>query len=136
MNNTTGKGDNIHVIACASEDRLEYYESRFGSFTAEAFNEFVAHLLHHISLSHDLSEIVLVVDNAPYHANVHDVLHDNDLAPAVILKLGPYSPMLNPIESMFSVYKSAVKRFLARHRSAILQVPSGSSIVAHRTRYL
>ncbi|KAG3114661.1 hypothetical protein PI125_g6211 [Phytophthora idaei] len=53
-----------------------------------------------------------------------------------MLKLGPYSPMLNPIENVFSAYKSAVKRFLARQRPAILRVPEDTTITEHRARYL
>ncbi|GMF53398.1 unnamed protein product [Phytophthora fragariaefolia] len=54
----------------------------------------------------------------------------------VKLKLGPYSPMLNPIENVFSVYKSAVKRFLARRRPAILRVPDGVTITEHQAGFL
>ncbi|KAF1777571.1 hypothetical protein GQ600_19208 [Phytophthora cactorum] len=43
-------------------------------------------------------------------------------------------PMLNPIENVFSAYKSAVKRFLAR--PAILRVPEDTTISEHRARYL
>ncbi|KAE9344951.1 hypothetical protein PR003_g8197 [Phytophthora rubi] len=44
--------------------------------------------------------------------------------------------MLNPIENVFSVYKSAVKRFLARQRPAILRVPEVMTITEHRSKFL
>ncbi|OWY96647.1 hypothetical protein PHMEG_00033037 [Phytophthora megakarya] len=44
--------------------------------------------------------------------------------------------MLNPIKNCFSTFKSMVKRFLARHRPGILQVPPHRTIKAHREEYL
>ncbi|KAG2900837.1 hypothetical protein PC116_g16179 [Phytophthora cactorum] len=44
--------------------------------------------------------------------------------------------MLNPIENVFSVYKCAVERFLARQRPAILRVPDGVTITGHRAGFL
>lgn len=44
--------------------------------------------------------------------------------------------MLNPIQNCFSVFKAMVKRFLARHRQAILQVSPRRTIKAHRKQYL
>ncbi|KAI9985793.1 hypothetical protein PInf_024559 [Phytophthora infestans] len=42
----------------------------------------------------------------------------------------------NPIENCFSAFKAMVKRFLARHRQAILRVPPHLTIKAHRESYL
>ncbi|ETV81652.1 hypothetical protein H257_05279 [Aphanomyces astaci] len=36
----------------------------------------------------------------------------------LLLRLGPYSPMLNPIESCFSVLKARIKSYLALHTDA------------------
>ncbi|KAH9106028.1 hypothetical protein AeMF1_018269 [Aphanomyces euteiches] len=56
-------------------------------------------------------KVVIVLDNAPAHSQteVRSIAHDG----MCILRLGPYSPMLNPIEGCFSVLKAAIKRFLA-----------------------
>ena len=62
VENNTGKGKNIHVVACVSEHGLEYHESRFGSLKAVDCNAFVERLLRHIAQSHDLNEVVIVVD--------------------------------------------------------------------------
>ncbi|KAF0734162.1 hypothetical protein Ae201684_009030 [Aphanomyces euteiches] len=55
--------------------------------------------------------IVIVLDNAPAHSQseLRCVPHED----MCLLRLGPYSPMLNPIESCFSVLKASIKRFLA-----------------------
>ncbi|POM65071.1 LOW QUALITY PROTEIN: Hypothetical protein PHPALM_19289 [Phytophthora palmivora] len=39
----------------------------------------------------------------------------------LLIKLSPYSPMLNPIENVFSVFKSGVKSYLALHRDDIIR---------------
>ncbi|OWY96172.1 hypothetical protein PHMEG_00033627, partial [Phytophthora megakarya] len=61
---------------------------------------------------------------------------EDAFADAEFLRLGPYSPMFNPIENCFSTFKSMVKRFLARHRPGILQVPPHRTIKAHREEYI
>ncbi|KAG6590688.1 Replication protein A 70 kDa DNA-binding subunit [Phytophthora cinnamomi] len=134
--NTASKGSNIHVIACISENGLAYSERRFGSFTSDKCNEFMRRLLRHISLTTPLNDVVIVADNAPCHANVEDVFKEEAFSEAKLLRLGPYSPMLNPIEKCFSTFKAMVKRFLARHSQAILEVPSHRTIKERREQYL
>ncbi|EGZ24120.1 hypothetical protein PHYSODRAFT_311228 [Phytophthora sojae] len=107
------KGKNIHVIAVISSTGVTYQESQFDSFTSELANEFIRRFLRHIH-----------------------VFEEPESAGTEMLKLGPYSPMLNPIENVLSVYKSVVKRFLARQRPAILRVPEGTTITEHRAGFL
>ncbi|KAG3111740.1 hypothetical protein PI124_g10592 [Phytophthora idaei] len=126
--NTASKGSNIHVIACISEEGLAYSEKRFGSFTSENCNELFRRLLTHIARTTRHDNVVLVADNAPCHANIEDVFEEEPFADAKFLRLGPYCPMLNPIENCFSSFKAMAKRFLARHRS--LQVPPHRTIKA------
>ncbi|KAG2778094.1 hypothetical protein PC129_g17754 [Phytophthora cactorum] len=136
QNGVASKGKNIHVIAMISSTGLAYQESQFGSFTAELANEFIRHFLRHIRTTTSLDEIVVVLDNAPCHTSTKDVFEKEEFQDAEMLKLGPYFTTLNPIENVFSAYKSAVKRFLTRQRPAILRVPENTTIIEHRTRYL
>ncbi|KAG2889166.1 hypothetical protein PC114_g18083 [Phytophthora cactorum] len=99
-------------------------------------NEFIRHFLRYIRTTTSLDEVVVVLDNAPCHTSAKDVFEEEEFHDAEMLKLGPYSPMLNHIENVFSAYKSAVKRFLARQRPAILRVPEDTTITEHRARYL
>ncbi|POM80622.1 Hypothetical protein PHPALM_1519, partial [Phytophthora palmivora] len=103
-----------HVGAVPSG--LTYQESQFSSFTGDLANEFIRRFL--------------------CHTDAEDVFDEEEFEDAEVLKLGPYSPKLNPIENVFSVYKSAVKQFLARQRPAILRVPDGTTITEHRAKYL
>ncbi|EGZ07061.1 hypothetical protein PHYSODRAFT_341220 [Phytophthora sojae] len=125
---TSSKSKNIHVIACISRDGVEYHEGRFGSFDSEAANETLR--------EGPLSNVIVVLDNAPCHMNVEDVCEEAEFAGAECLRLGPYSPMLNGIENVFSVYKAAVKRYMAANRSSILSVPEGTKIAVHRSAFL
>jgi len=61
--------------------------------------------------------IVIVLDNAPEHSQTEQRVVE--LADMELLILGPYSPMCNPIEGCFSVFKSEVKSCLAVDREAI-----------------
>ncbi|KAG6603058.1 Replication protein A 70 kDa DNA-binding subunit [Phytophthora cinnamomi] len=110
--------------------------TRFGSFISDKCNEFMRRLLRHISLTTPLNDVVIVAENAPCHANVEDVFKEDAFSEAKLLRLGPYSPMLNPIENCFSTFKAMVKRYLARHRRAILEVPPHRTIKEYREQYL
>ncbi|KAG3143252.1 hypothetical protein PC128_g24625 [Phytophthora cactorum] len=63
-------------------------------------------------------KMVIVLDSAPAHNQTEERLEEviaehGDLE---LLRLDPYSPMLNPIEGCFSVFKARVKAYLAEHR--------------------
>ncbi|RHY21882.1 hypothetical protein DYB32_010317, partial [Aphanomyces invadans] len=45
-------------------------------------------------------------------------------------------PMLNPIENVFSAFKSDVKRSLRQRRQELLTIPPNTTIKAHRGRIL
>ncbi|POM74369.1 Hypothetical protein PHPALM_8682 [Phytophthora palmivora] len=111
---------------------LAYQESQFGSITVDLANEFIRRFLRHISTTMPLDEVVVVLDIAPCHTDAEDVFDEEEFEDAEVLKLGPYSPISVPIENVFSVYKSVIKRFLARQRPAILRVPDGTTITEHR----
>ncbi|EGZ20028.1 hypothetical protein PHYSODRAFT_490273 [Phytophthora sojae] len=106
-----GGGQNMHVIACICEHGLI------------------------------LSGVVLVLDNAPCHCRAVAVFEETEFLDAKLLCLGPYSPMLNPIEifpneNVFSTFKSAMKAFMTNHRMGILDVPAGVTMKDHRQSFL
>lgn len=82
--------------------------------------DFLRRLLRHLAATEDLANVVIVLDNAPCHSKIEKVLEEDEFSGAYILRLGPYSPMLNPIENVFSSFKAAVKKFLALNRQAII----------------
>ena len=81
--------------------------------------------------------VVLVFDNAPCHSNVEEHVLVGELITCKILRLSPYSPMLNHIENVWSVLKSRVKRELGSRMPQILASNSSSlSMKEHRLRML
>ena len=83
----------------------------------------------HFDPGQQLSELVVIADNAPAHSRLEQVFDGTE---AVLLRLAPYSPMLtlNPIEKIWSKIKSFVK--------AQVRVPQveGSGIQEQRLQYL
>ncbi|KAG2884865.1 hypothetical protein PC129_g23429 [Phytophthora cactorum] len=133
-----GGGQNMHVIACNSENGLVHYETNFGSNRHANTNDFIRALLRRIRDSSELTlaDVVLVIDNAPCHCRAESVFEEEEFLDATLLRLGPYSPMLNPIENVFSMFKASVKAFLREQRRAILSVPNGVTMKDHRQAFL
>ncbi|KAE8989707.1 hypothetical protein PR001_g21699 [Phytophthora rubi] len=50
----------------------------------------------------------------------------------VLLRLGPYSPMLNPIEGCWNVLKSKMRRFMATKKQELLVRGEYDTYTAHR----
>lgn len=91
---------------------MELCVSRRGSFRHETANRFIHELLDAmLQRGVDLTTVVLVVDNAPCHSRIEQALTSYTRGPqASLLRLSPYSPMLNPIENVWSKLKAVVKR--------------------------
>lgn len=103
----TSRGPNIHLIGAVTSHGVVKMETRRGSFNWQRVNEWVQSLLEEwVSNGFRLEDLVVVADNAPSHSRLSLVFEQSA---AVLLKLGPYSPMLNPIESIWSKIKSHVK---------------------------
>ena len=84
-----------------------------------------------------VASVVLVFDKAPFHSNVESDLLTDILRDCKLLRLSPYSPVLNPIEHVWSVIKSEVKKNLAKEMESILNANRGQmSIREHRLRAL
>ncbi|ETI39043.1 hypothetical protein F443_15329 [Phytophthora nicotianae P1569] len=108
----------------------------------------VAETQKHFSFSDEIQQLhgrpaptravycVVVCDNPSIHAGVKEVTQLSDYVGVELIKLSPYSHMLNPIENVFSVFKSGVKSYLAEHRDAILRPPRGVTKAEHRASYM
>lgn len=125
------RGPNIHLIGAISmtgEAKIKKSDvkelsfltgvikmtTRRGSFNSQEANTWMKALFEEwIAQGKRLNDLLVVVDNAPCHARLEDVFLN---CPARLLRLGPYSPMLNPIETIWSKIKNHVKSHL--------QVPS------------
>ena len=104
------KGPNIHIIGAISQNGLEYWEKRRGSYKKEEAGNFVRRLIATlVGNGIQLHNIVIVCDNAPCHSNIEALLLEPEFDGARIKRLGPYSPQINPIESAWSFVKEKFK---------------------------
>ncbi len=101
------RGPNIHLIGAITANGVVKMESRRGSFKWQDVNQWVRGLLVQWTANgFRLEDLVVVADNAPNHSRLSHVFEGTA---AVLLKLGPYSPMLNPIENIWSIVKAHIK---------------------------
>lgn len=101
------RGPNLHLIGAITNNGIVKMTTNRGSFTWQKANEWFTQLLEFwVESGHVLSELVVVADNAPCHNRLHLVFEASE---AKLLKLGPYSPMLNAIETIWSKIKASVK---------------------------
>lgn len=95
------------MIGAISAAGVIAMERRRDSFTALLANEWIQRLMNTWEeLGNRLSDLVIVCDNAPCHSRLEVVINATE---ANLLRLAPYSPMLNPIESIWAKLKMAVK---------------------------
>ena len=82
---------------------------RRGSFLGGSANEWLSNLADRIEeRGINLAIVVIICDNAPihFHSRFEQVAQTKGFT---LLRLGPYSPMLNPIPNVWSIVKAAVE---------------------------
>jgi len=109
---TGSKGSNIHLIRCIGNIGLIHHEIRRGSFKKPEAMEFIRNCLRKAQNNY-ASHVVMVIDNASCHGSIEEVFKENEFENHRLLRLEPYSPMLNDIEYTWSHLKSSVKKDLA-----------------------
>lgn len=76
---------------------------------------------------------MVVLDNAPAHNQTEQRVQERQ--DTVLLRLGPYSRIFNPIEECFSVLKATIKTKLRLH-AADLAAPRGfAALTAQRMKF-
>ena len=65
-------------------------------------------------------------------------MEEEEFEDARLLRLGPYSAPLNPIEEVWNVLKAHMKSALAQKMTELLTTapPAGTTLVAHRLQFL
>jgi len=118
----SSKGPNIHIIGAISQNGLEYWEKRRGHYKKEEACNFVKRLIRTIVGNGTLAQnIVIICDNAPCLSNIERVLLEPEFQLCTILRLGPYSPQLNPIEAVWSFTKEKFKSLHAVRKNAMME---------------
>lgn len=122
------RGPNVHLIGGITSAGVVLMQRKRGSYTAVLANTWLEELLHRWEeLGNELLDLVIVCDNAPCHSRLEEVVNGTE---ARLLRLGPYSPMLNPIENIWSKIKTYCKTHL---RVPDVQPPG---VVEQRLTYL
>lgn len=105
------KGPNLHVIGAITSTGLVHWERQRGSFKMENCNSWLRRCLQACIATAGVQpqDIVVVMDNAPAHTNAEAVFEEALFHGGRVLRLAPYSPMLNPIEHVWSVVKARIK---------------------------
>jgi transposase len=104
----TSKGANIHMIAALTQTGLLNFQRKRGSYKSHNCNEWLREVLQaSVDLGVITSNIILVCDNAPCHSRAEQVI--GEFQGACLIRLAPYSPMMNPVEMAWSVIKSCIR---------------------------
>jgi hypothetical protein len=101
------RGRNISVCAAMSNEGFLHEVLRPGVYTAQTFCLFLCELF---VVLHDMgrSNCWLVLDNVKFH-HCEIVSSCASQHGHTLVFLPPYSPMLNPIESLFSKWKTLIR---------------------------
>ncbi|GMF27826.1 unnamed protein product [Phytophthora fragariaefolia] len=143
---TPSQGANLHVQGGVSSGTgIVLMRPHVGSVTKQENARFVADLFTAALRTEEYSElaptnkVVIVTDNAPVHSEVEtlargmlvlDGIMNGDKL--VVLRLAPYSPMLNPIEGCWNVLKAKMRRFIAERKEEFLVRGEYATFCAHR----
>lgn len=104
------KGPNLHIIGAISSIGLMYWEKRRGSLKKPDFQAWLRRCLQAtVAAGYPAHDIVVVVDNAPAHSQAEAVFQEAEFVGGALVRLAPYSPMLNPIESVWNFVKLNIK---------------------------
>ncbi|KAG9414098.1 hypothetical protein AC1031_013305 [Aphanomyces cochlioides] len=115
-----------------------YCEMKRGSYKSDGANEWLRRMLRSaIESIGSFNDIVVIPDNAPCHSKLSRVIQDDEFFGVQLLKLSPYSPMLNPIENLWSSMKAFIDTHLRQGLAAFLgRPPDGQTREEFRIQYL
>ncbi|KAF0714003.1 hypothetical protein AaE_011662 [Aphanomyces astaci] len=131
-------GKNLHVIGAISTTNFFYCTHKRGAYKHADANQWIRGMLGS-AMNHygGLQDIVVIADNAPCHSRLENVFAEDEFRPATLLRLAPYSPMMNPIENLWSQFKAHVKTLLRERLAAFMgPPPDGSTREEFRMQYL
>ncbi|TBU11052.1 DDE-like endonuclease, partial [Hamiltosporidium tvaerminnensis] len=109
---TAARSRNISVVAAMNKYGMIYYKIHERAVNGEDFKLFIKEINESCQRQGILTPI-FVMDNARIH-HYRGLNDDEEIASYRIKYLPPYSPFLNPIENVFSVWKNKVSRGGAR----------------------
>lgn len=99
---------NISVLAAMNKNELLFKKIRFSAFNGEVFKQSLLEI-YELCTSKNILNPIFILDNARIHhyRGLMDLTSQNGIK---LQFLPPYSPFLNPIENVFSIWKNQVIR--------------------------
>lgn len=122
------RGRNLHIIGAITAYGVVCMTRRRGAFRSEDAKEWVNAMMQNLPGNLRTEDVVFVCDNAPAHSRLQQCEEEN---PGMqVLKLAPYSPMLNPVEGVWSKVKSFVKQRMG------VPAVAGRGVLEQRMNYV
>lgn len=101
---------NTTVCMAISKEEIILYQKKEGSFDSNSFRYFLRELIQNIERS-NIQNCCLILDNSPIHKP--EIVEAECSGKVHFMFLPPYSPNLNPIENIFGIIKSYMRKILA-----------------------
>ena len=117
---TGSKGESIHQIGCIFSYGFRCFEIQEGINTDETSQQWMRRCLDKIK-EHTDEGVVVVIDNAPCHHGIEIVFDEEAYRHHELVRLAPYSSIINPIEHVWSWLKSYVKIQMNENREDLLR---------------
>lgn len=119
------KTRNLSVCSAMNHAKLLYHRVQDSAYNSVSFSSFLEALIDELA-NQNINNPILIVDNVPFHKNVH-VKETIIRKQASIIFLPPHSPFLNPIENLFSKWKNSVKMSLPRNEQHLIELITSKS---------
>ena len=104
----SSKGPNVNVICAVSPYQMSYNSRRRGAFKSNAAKAWLLEMLERLPTGIQVDSVVSACVNAQCHSKLEECITQH---PGLNLcRLGPYSPMLNPVETIWSKIKACVRQ--------------------------
>jgi len=102
------RSKNISVCCAYRRSNVFFHEINHSPYNTESFTGYISSLFEEIEAL-NIGRCMVIMDNVPFHKS--NVVKNRFIEKGhSITYLPPYSPMLNPIENVFSKWKNFVKR--------------------------
>lgn len=117
------RGNNLSIIFAVSNVRgLLHHDIIEGGMNAERFVSFLQHISNNVEFQ---GQSVCIFDNAPAHRRAAAANIQENLS---VKWLPPYSPFLNIVENVISIWKAKLRVLLAEVKEAMLIMPYAEKV--------
>ncbi|KAH9112347.1 hypothetical protein AeMF1_013306 [Aphanomyces euteiches] len=128
-------GKSLHIIGAISATNFAYCTHKRGAFTCLLANEWLRQMLRVASAHYDgLENKLLLLLTTRLAIPDSKQYSKKKSSSATFLRLSPYSPMLNPIETLSSQVKAQIKSLLRERLAAFMGSPPDQGITREEFR--